>query len=195
MKTLKTVAFAACFASLVSCGGGGGGGGANPAPSPKTPSLNIDPTGVWICTAIDLVDTNTRYAEPLYELGRAFSIADGIVEQWRRVDIELVLGFSVDWHVNNAGGRTVEFGVGWDRLGDPTSTGDWVAYDQMGVRLAAVGPNTLEGYQSEVIQAEPGSPRGEWTYLVRFERLGGARQAVLEEPEEPRWPRRRGAAR
>ena len=131
--------------------------------------------GYWQCVESVLGSTNTVFTGE-FDVGEVIEIRQGQLiglasagESWLRADLELMLGFLVNWYSNRADGRTVDYHVGWDRLS--TGAGAFIDYVNYGLRLAANGPNELIGFESAIEQENSQVSRTQWTAGVRFNRM------------------------
>ena len=176
---------------MVSCGGGGGGGGpANPAQAP-TATTSTSMTGYWRCAESTLITTNTVNTfefvpNDVIEIWQNQIIGMPVISQsWLRPDIEVELGFLLGWYYNSGNGSVLDYHMGWDRLAQ--GAGQFVDYENYGLRLAAIGPDQLIGYEAAVVQESPQVSREEWTAAVRFERTTPPPQSGDSQEElEPR---------
>lgn len=169
---------------LVACSGGGGGGPApapvNPNPAPATmPLTSIDMTGAWQVTVRNIVSANTTETNGLQigavaevlPTGTGFMVnATEPPAAIHRQDIEAAIGFSLDWYQNNGDGSFLDFGYGWDRLRVAGGGGAVRDYVQYGVRVVALAPDLLTGYEAEWTQDFLGQPRFEWLAQVILHR-------------------------
>lgn len=87
---------------------------------PGTGRIEIQMTGVWEIRNVTVVDaSSTSVAPPLantqivFENGAIRSIGGFVVS---RPDLEAFLGFPLDFYTNAANGRTVLYGLGYNRL-------------------------------------------------------------------------------
>lgn len=170
----RALVFLAASVFAVACNSGGGGGNPNPAPAPLSPGVSTNLDGEWVCTRSEFVTGNTVNATPFVP-GERILISGGLLigditnsTSYLRADIETEFGFPMVWYANVNGGRGIDFGFGYDRLGP--GAGVFVDYLQYGLRLSAVSSTTLEGYEAMVSQDSAQTPRESWTYALRFER-------------------------
>lgn len=121
---LHTLRRFAVFAPLllVACGGGGGGGG--PSVNAQVPAgagqITIPMPGTWEIRDVALVETNDP-APPLPVNGARVVIgSQGLLAigpfSTVRSDLETFLTFPLDWYVNQIDGKTVLYGLSYDRL-------------------------------------------------------------------------------
>lgn len=179
-------AFAATSLALLvaACGGGGGGGGgpANPADKP-TATTTTDLDGYWVCVASELIDTNTVKTDEILP-GEVVLVLNGKLIGYvsydislLRADLEKYTGFPMGWYTNTSNGGSLDFHAGWDRLREGAGP-DFDDYSNYGLRFAAVGPDKLIAFESQVSQWDSESPRTEWTYGLEFERTTEPRAAA-----------------
>ena len=173
-----------------SCGGGGGGAPANPAETPvATTSVDLD--GFWQCTESTLVGSDTVDVHP-FEVGEVIQVFDGRLigdvtnqQSYLRADIEFELGFLLGWYANSSDGRALDFGSGYDMIGRPEVPSWAFDYLNYGLRLAAVGPDELVGFESAIEQWDSQTSRTQWTYALRFVRVATSPAVLEEEASEP----------
>lgn len=166
---------------FTACGGGGGGSAppidpaeANPAPEPPDPYAPVDIAGLWVVAqttpfseiAGDIVPlpVGTRldiFSNPALGLVNVIS-PENVVQVTQREPLEDGLGFPVDWYINEVGPGYLDFGVGWDRLRIAGGGGQFADYYQHGIRLVALGPNSLFAFEALERQTFLGQPRHEW---------------------------------
>ncbi|MBL8301253.1 MAG: hypothetical protein JNM26_00605 [Ideonella sp.] len=163
---------------LASCGGGGGGGAAPPPVQPDPDKLNpaptsavttvIDMTGTWRVTDRDVVEANTTETNGLdidslvtVGFGQAVDVdVPGIGSvALGRSEVEALTGFPLDWYQNSADGSRFDYGYGWDRLRVAGGGGAMRDFVQYGIRIVALSPNLMFGYEAEVTQDFLGQPR------------------------------------
>lgn len=167
------------------CGGGGGGAPAaqaSPNPAPELqPTTTIDMTGTWRVTNREIVEANTTETNGL-NLDSYVQFAGGQVVQadvpgvgpvpvWRST-LEAATGFALDWYENAGDGSSADFGYGWDRLRVAGGGGAFRDYVQYGIRLVAVSPNLMVGYEAEVTQDYLGQPRFDYLASLILSRVG-----------------------
>lgn len=115
-------------ALLAACGGGGGGGGGGVNPSPVSAAVPagsgqvaIDMVGLWRVEAATFLDSNDPVRLPPPPAGTVIEIgATGIVSigglPVERALLEAALGFPLTLYVNQLDGKTLFYGLRYDRL-------------------------------------------------------------------------------
>lgn len=172
--------------ALAACGGGGGGGApqvqAAPNPAPEIqPTTTINMTGTWRVTDRQIVETNTTETNGLNvdtfvqvegnQVVQADVPGSGPAPVWQST-LEAAIGFSLDWYENTGDGSSLDFGYGWDRLRVAGGGGAFRDYVQYGVRVAAIAPNLMVGYEVEITQDFLGQPRFEYLASLILSRVG-----------------------
>jgi len=99
-------------------------------------------SGTWMLANARLVDTNDPTASPPINGTEVVLASDGLLmvdgEYITRPVVEADLGFPVDWYINQADGKTLLWGFGYDHL---SMGGERF---QAGLAGGAVDPNLIE---------------------------------------------------
>ncbi|HEX5054206.1 MAG TPA: hypothetical protein VFZ65_20675 [Planctomycetota bacterium] len=135
----------------VACSGGGGGGGPIVDPGPVLPApvqvpagsggLRITMAGTWEIRNTMLVDTNN--STPVLPIDGTRIVIDstGITSirgfSVDRTELETILGFPFDWYVNQVDGKTMLYGLGYDRRAQGG------AREQVGLAGGTIDDNTI----------------------------------------------------
>ena len=112
--------------SLLAACGGGGGGGSTPQPSPVAANVPvgsgqvaIQMIGTWQIFLASVIDTNDAGAQPPANGTTIVIGPDGVASigglTVKQADLELLLGLTLSLYVNKIDGKTVLYGLSFDR--------------------------------------------------------------------------------
>lgn len=140
---LRSFSAFALTALIAACSGGGGGGGngVNARVPDGSGQLAIQMAGTWEIRQAQVIDTNDpNAAAPLN--GTPIVLGVQSVQSIgglsvARTDLETVLGFPLDLYVNQLDGKTILYGVGYDRRAQGG------VRQQVGVAAGSLDDNTI----------------------------------------------------